>query len=39
LPAISNEVRVRAELSKKQLMIARPRSRPPFLSACLSSST
>jgi hypothetical protein len=27
LPATSNEVRVRVELSKKQLMIVRPRSR------------
>ena len=31
LPATSNEVRVRVEFSKKQLMIVRPRSRLRFL--------
>jgi hypothetical protein len=39
LPAISNEVRVRVELSKKRLMIVRWRSRLPFFSACLLCST
>ena len=39
LPATSNEVRVRVEFSKKQLMIVRPRSTPRFFSACRLSST
>jgi hypothetical protein len=39
LPATSNEVRVRVELSKKQLMIVRPRNRLRFFSACRLSST
>ena len=38
-PASSNEVRVRVELSKKQLMIVRPRKVLRFLSACRFSST
>jgi hypothetical protein len=38
LPATSNEVRVRVELSKKQLMIVRPRSRLRFFSTCQLSS-
>ena len=33
LPATSNEVRVRVEFSKKQLMIVRPRSNARFFSA------
>jgi hypothetical protein len=37
LPATSNEVRVRVELSKKQLMIVRPRNRLRFFSACRTS--
>ena len=39
LPATSNEVRVRVEFSKKQLMIVRPRSSARFFSACRFSST
>jgi hypothetical protein len=33
LPATSNEVRVRVELSKNRLMIARPRNELRFCSA------
>ena len=33
LPATSNEVRVRVEFSKKQLMTVRPRSSDRFFSA------
>ena len=39
LPASSNDVRVRVELSKKQLTIVRPRSVLRFFSACRFSST
>ncbi len=39
LPATSNEVRVRVEFSKKQLISVRPRSVVRFLSACRLSST
>jgi hypothetical protein len=39
LPATSNEVRVRVELSKKQLMIVRPRNRLRFFSASRFNST
>jgi hypothetical protein len=39
LPATSNEVRVRVELSKNQLMIARPRKMLRFFSACRFNST
>jgi hypothetical protein len=39
LPASSNEVRVLVELSKKQLMIVRPRQVLRFLSACRFNST
>ena len=39
LPATSNEVRVRVEFSKKQLISVRPRKVAVFLSACRLSST
>ncbi len=39
LPATSNEVRVRVEFSKKQLMIVRPRNNERFFSAWRFSST
>jgi len=39
LPASSNEVQVRVEHSKKQLMIVRPRKVLRFFSACRLSST
>ena len=39
LPATSNEVRVRVEFSKKQLMIVRPRSNARFFSAWRFNST
>ncbi len=38
-PATSNEVRVRVEFSKKQLMSVRPRSSDFFFSACRFIST
>ncbi len=39
LPATSNEVRVRVEFSKKQLISVRPRKVAVFLSVCRLSST